>query len=170
MTVSIYLMLTSVPGSVYATPQTLKELLGVNGEAISLTRQQSSFWFYLNVGLQTLSVILGIIATLMMALQNNDNAYWMKPIGIIATTLTTGIVTAYSAFHITDNIDTLLKVQYELAKTGTDLEMFMRDNSNPDKTLETNKMREFSQKLNDLGNQRRQVMGSIGSIQIKPSK
>ncbi len=89
----------------------------------------------------------------------------MKPIGIVAATLTTGIVAAYGAFHIRENVDTLLKIEYALAVEETELDIFLKQN--PDKFVDLEKMRKYSVRLNELGDQKRRIIGTIG-IQQNP--
>src|SRR5260221_6479243 len=62
----------------YGSTDDLEKLLDAYDGAVLATHQQARFWFLLNIVLQAMSVVIGIIATMMMALQNTTNAHWMK--------------------------------------------------------------------------------------------
>lgn len=80
-------------------------------EMILLFGGAARFWTQLNIILQLLIIILGIIGTLMVALQNEDNKKWMKPLGIVTTTLVTGITGGMSTFHVRDHVEESIELQ-----------------------------------------------------------
>jgi hypothetical protein len=145
-------------------PGTLQELVKTYHDAILAVTKEIEFWYWLNISFQTISVGLGVLATLMMALQNDANHKLTKPIGIVATTLTTGIVTAYSVFHIKENIDKLLAIQTAVVNHTNDLEFYIREHADEKTNLQVEKKYTFI--LNDLGDQRRRLKGSIGSVSV----
>jgi hypothetical protein len=57
-----------------------------------------------------LVVVAGIVATIMIALQGDDNKVWTRPIGLIATALVTGMTSALVSFHVPDNVDKLVDI------------------------------------------------------------
>jgi ABC-type arginine transport system permease subunit len=100
-------------------PKNLEQLYQFYIEANIAVLRQIDRWHLLNVAFQVLSVALGVVATLMMALQSDKNQRWTKPIGIIATTLITGIVTVYTVFHIRENLISYLIFRWKSYRTQT---------------------------------------------------
>ena len=60
--------------------------------------------------------VCGILATVMIALQGDDNRVWTRPIGIVATALVTGITALVSSFHVPETKDGLIDIY---GKIGT---------------------------------------------------
>jgi hypothetical protein len=148
--------------TVVADPESLRGLLAVYHKIDDNLVNDQRFWTIANLIFQGASLVLGIIATLMMALQSELNRSWVKPVGIIATTLSTGLVTAYSTFHVRENIDKLISIQAEELQYANALEMYIR--RNPDKTMDLDQFEKYTDLLNKLGEQKRRLMGSIGNI------
>jgi hypothetical protein len=162
--VAVYAMLvvaSNMSGPTVSQPKDTAGLLKVYISAIAAASNQARFWFSLNMALQMMSVIIGTIATMMMALQNANNARWMKPIGIVATTLSTGIVTMYSAFHVRENADALFSLMNEITISAENLDDFNR--RNPSDLNNPDKIHEFTVIINELGDKRRHVMSGIGN-------
>lgn len=77
---------------------------------IRVVRENISYWSNVNLIGQALIVISGIFATVMIALQGDNNKYWTRPVGLVATALVTGITSALVSFHVPDNIDKLVDI------------------------------------------------------------
>src|SRR6202047_1787972 len=77
---------------------------------IVVVRENIAYWSNVNLIGQVLIVMSGIIATVMIALQGNENRYWTRPIGLVATALVTGITSALVSFHVPDNVDKLVDI------------------------------------------------------------
>ena len=139
---------------------TLKELLQFYYSVIASTSSEVKMWFWINVSLQMATIVLGILATLMVALQNNENQKWMKPTGIIATTLITGVVSASTTFHVRENIDKLITLQSQIGTNLNELEFYIKEH--PDEKTNLSVQKKYTDILNQLGEQRRRVLGSFG--------
>jgi hypothetical protein len=77
---------------------------------IRIVRENISYWSNVNLIGQALIVLSGIVATIMIALQGDDNKVWTRPIGLIATALVTGMTSALVSFHVPDNVDKLVDI------------------------------------------------------------
>lgn len=80
------------------------------------------YWSTVNLIAQILIVFFGIISTLMIALQGDANKYWTRPIGIIATTLVTGISSALVTFHIPENVDKVIGIASKMVDIDNDFD------------------------------------------------
>ena len=86
-------------------------------KGIRVIRENIDYWSNVNLLGQALIVLSGIIATIMIALQGDDNKHWTRPVGLVATALVTGITSALVSFHVPDNIDKLVDILANM--TGT---------------------------------------------------
>src|SRR4051812_44069462 len=77
---------------------------------IKIVRENISYWSNVNLIGQALIVVAGIVATIMIALQGDENKVWTRPIGLIATALVTGMTSALVSFHVPDNVDKLVDI------------------------------------------------------------
>jgi hypothetical protein len=77
---------------------------------IRIVRENISYWSNVNLIGQALIVVAGIVATIMIALQGDENKVWTRPIGLIATALVTGMTSALVSFHVPDNVDKLVDI------------------------------------------------------------
>jgi hypothetical protein len=68
--------------------------------------------------------VCGILATVMIALQGDNNKVWTRPIGIVATALVTGITALVSSFHVPETKDGLIDIY---GKIGTRVNSFIHD-------------------------------------------
>lgn len=71
-------------------------------------------WSTLNLVVGILIALAGIVSTIVIALQGDQNRYWTRPIGLIATALVTGLSSALVSFHVSDNIDKLIDVYQKM--------------------------------------------------------
>ena len=72
---------------------------------IAILRRNISTWANWNRALQISSVICSIIATIMIALQGEQNKAWTRPIGLVASALVTGLASAAMTLHMDENVD-----------------------------------------------------------------
>jgi hypothetical protein len=82
-----------------------------------------SFWSVVVVG------ICSIIATIVIAVQDTNNKSWTRPIGIIATSLVTGITALVGTFHIPDTKQELAGISMEMTQSVNDFEHDVRGKS-----------------------------------------
>jgi hypothetical protein len=75
---------------------------------IVAVRENINYWANMNLFGQAFIVISGIVATIMIALQGDNNKHWTRPIGLIATALVTGVTSALVSLHVPDNVDKLI--------------------------------------------------------------
>ena len=80
-------------------------------------RREISYWSNLHLAAQILIAISGIVATIMIALQGDENRVWTRPTGLVATALVTGLTSALVSFHVPENIDKLVDVVGDMTKT-----------------------------------------------------
>ena len=73
-------------------------------------RAHIAYWSNANIIAKILIVFLGIVATVMIALQGDQNKVWTRPIGLVATTLVTGITSALVSLHVPENVDKLVDI------------------------------------------------------------
>jgi hypothetical protein len=67
-------------------------------KGIIIVRENISYWSNVHLIIQFLIVLCGIIATVMIALQGDENKHWTRPIGLVATALVTGLTSALVSF------------------------------------------------------------------------
>jgi hypothetical protein len=79
-------------------------------KGITIVRQNISYWSNVYLIAQIFVVLSGIIATVMIALQGDENRHWTRPIGLVATALVTGLTSALVSFHVPENIDKLVDI------------------------------------------------------------
>ena len=91
-------------------------------ENMNVVKENIEFWSLINIAGGVSAVAFGVIATLMIALQGDENRHWTRPIGIIATTLVTGISSALVNFHVPDNIDKLIDIAGKMADNTIEFE------------------------------------------------
>ena len=89
---------------------------------INVVKQNIGYWSTINLICQVSVIFLGIVATLMIALQGDANKRWTRPIGIIATTLVTGVSSAIANFHVPENVDKLIDIAGDMATATTAFE------------------------------------------------
>lgn len=79
---------------------------------LSIIYSDIEFWGAARVVLQIAAVVFGVIGTVMMALPNNENKI-IKTVGIIATTLVTGIASGTSSLRIPERVQNLTRLYDE---------------------------------------------------------
>jgi hypothetical protein len=89
---------------------------------IRVVQENISYWSNLHLALQVFIAVSGIVATIMIALQGDENRYWTRPIGLIATALVTGLSSALVSFHVPDNIDKLIDVGERMAAVANEFD------------------------------------------------
>jgi hypothetical protein len=89
---------------------------------IKVVRDSISYWSNLHLAVQIFIALSGIVATIMIALQGDDNRHWTRPIGLIATAMVTGLTSALVSFHVPDNIDKLIDVGERMTALANDFD------------------------------------------------
>lgn len=159
--------------SVYCKPTEFSCLINKSVLNINAVKSNIGYWSMVNLTCQVSAIVFGILATLMLALQGDTNKKWTRPIGIVATTLVTGVSTALSNFHVPENVDKLIDVaikmtesvnnfdrDIELVKAGLSQEEFeVKYNSNEEVRLKTNNI------VNDFSNHQAKL--KVGLYRIK---
>jgi len=118
-----------------------------------------AFWSAIAVG------FCGIVATIMIALQGDANRYWTRPIGIIGTSLVTGITALVTAFHVPENVDKLIDIYSDMANITNNYEHDIQGKAG-------NEADEIQKKYNDqflqLKTDLLRIKGSAGRLNTKP--
>lgn len=81
---------------------------------LSVVRENIGYWSTLNIVTQVLVAVMGIISTMVIALQGDENKHWTRPVGIVATALVTGLSSALVSFHVPESIDKLIDIAGEI--------------------------------------------------------
>lgn len=89
---------------------------------INVVKENVGYWSTINLIGQVSVIFFGIVATLMIALQGDANRRWTRPIGIIATTLVTGVGSALAGLHVPENVDKLIDIAGEMATATNDFD------------------------------------------------
>jgi hypothetical protein len=82
---------------------------------IKEVREQISYWSNVNFLAQIFIAISGMVATVMIALQGDENRHWTRPIGLVSTALVTGLTSALVSFHVPENVDKLVEIVDRMA-------------------------------------------------------
>jgi len=123
-------------------------------KGIIVVRQNIAYWSNVNFIAQLVIVISGTVATVMIALQGDQNRYWTRPVGLVATALVTGLTSALVSFHVPDNIDKLVDVVADMTTVTNDFDyraVKLVDGKSPqeiEEAFRTDKV--FRESLNDL--------------------
>jgi len=148
-------------------------------KGVTVVRQNIAYWSNVHFIVQVFIVVFGIVATIMIALQGDQNRYWTRPIGLVATTLVTGLTSALVSFHVPDNIDKLIDVvgrmviitnefdyQANKLKAGRSQneieEAFKRDSNFRDKAMDLT--RKFSTEYNQAKLEMLKLSGSAARL------
>jgi hypothetical protein len=91
-------------------------------KAATVVRANIDYWSNVNLIAQVLIVVFGIVSTIMIALQGDDNRYWTRPIGLISTALVTGLTSALVSFHVVGNVDKLVDIYSKIGSITNQLE------------------------------------------------
>jgi hypothetical protein len=94
----------------YCADPDLKCYISQAVKGITVIRENIQYWSNIQIIGQAVVVVSGIVATIMIALQGDDNKWWTRPTGLIATELVTGTTSALVAFHVPDSIDKLIDI------------------------------------------------------------
>ena len=86
-------------------------------QGIAAVRESISYWSNINLIAQIFIALSGMVATVMIALQGDENRHWTRPIGLIATALVTGLTSALVSFHVPDNVDKLVDIVDRMVTT-----------------------------------------------------
>ena len=64
---------------------------------ITVVRENIGYWSNVNLCAQIAIALSGLVATIVIALQDSANRKWTRPIGLVATALVTGMTSALVA-------------------------------------------------------------------------
>jgi len=104
-----------------------------------------------------------VLATVMIALQGDENGYWTRPVGIVATALVTGIASLTSALHVPDNIDKLIDIRHQFTSLVNNFEYDIQRKSGE----EADEVRKkFADESSLLNSERLKLKGSAGRLNI----
>jgi multisubunit Na+/H+ antiporter MnhE subunit len=78
---------------------------------INAVTRDIDFWSQIQIATLVATVVFGVVATIMIAHQGDENRYWTRPVGIIATALVTGIASLTASLHVPDSIDKLIDIR-----------------------------------------------------------
>lgn len=138
-----------------------------------------NFWSRVNIIGSVCAFSFGVLATLMIALQGDANKRWTRPIGIIATTLVTGIGSALVNFHVQDNVDKLISLAGNMANLTSEFGENTgnlaagRDKASVENAYKTDKefrektnklVREFGKKQNDIKMEMMRIKGTAARL------
>ena len=99
----------------------------------------------------------------MIALQGDENRYWTRPVGIVATALVTGIASLTTSLHIPENVDKLIDIRRQFTFLINNLEYDIEGKS-PE---EANKIRKkFADDFSLLNSERLKLKGSAARLNI----
>jgi hypothetical protein len=118
-----------------------------------------SFWSVVLAG------FFGILATVMIALQGDNNKVWTRPIGIVSTSLVTGITALTTSLHVPDTIDKLIELYIQTGNRVNQFEYDARDKSDYDLNEITKK---YIDDYNKLRGEMLLIKGSAGRLNIGP--
>jgi hypothetical protein len=112
------------------------------------------------------SIVFGVIATVMIGLQGDNNKHRTRPIGLVATTLGAAVTTMLSTFHIQDNVDKLIDIRSRVTQLANNLE-----HDATGKTSEELKevLWQYSSNFNEITDERTKLKGSAGHLNINPT-
>ncbi|MCJ2046112.1 DUF4231 domain-containing protein [Methylobacterium sp. J-078] len=95
-----------------------------------------SFYFILIYSLQMLIIILGSSSAAIVALQNNSNERWVKPLAVILTLLLTISASVQNVFHLKENSDALVKLSGKILEETAEIGVEMQTPQTPEQTRE----------------------------------
>ena len=87
-----------------------------------VVRQNISAWSNIYLAAQVLIAVSSLVATVVIALQGDQNRYWTRPTGLVATALVTGITSALVSFHVPETIDKMIDIVGNMATTINDFD------------------------------------------------
>ncbi len=130
---------------------------------INAITQDIDFWSQVQIATLIATVVFGVLATVMIALQGDDNRYWTRPVGIIATALVTGIASLTTALHVPDNIDKLIDIRRQFTALVNNFEYDIQRKSG----FEADEVRKkFADEYSLLNSERLKLKGSAGRLNI----
>jgi hypothetical protein len=130
---------------------------------INAITRDIDFWSQVQIATLLATVVFGVLATVMIALQGDDNRYWTRPVGIIATALVTGIASLTTALHVPDNIDKLIDIRRQFTALVNNFEYDIQRKSG----FEADEVRKkFADEYSLLNSERLKLKGSAGRLNI----
>jgi hypothetical protein len=124
-----------------------------------------NYWSNLLTYALLATIICGLISTVMISLQGDNNKIWTRPIGLVSTALGAAITALLSTFHVQDNIDKLIDIR---SKLGILTNNFQYDVRGKDKDQIADIALKFSLEFNKLSDERTKLKGSAGRLNTQP--
>jgi hypothetical protein len=131
-----------------------------SGIVIHSLKEDINTWSLVNLAGQIFIVICGIVAALVIAL-NEKNKTWVKALGITASILVTGTTTLLDVLHVRENTDKLIDLTEKIAYATNKLEYDAFGKSVPEQRA---LIKAFSDEFNKLRVERFRVFGSAGKL------
>ena len=130
---------------------------------INAVTRDIDFWSQIQIATLVATVVFGVVATIMIALQGDENRNWTRPVGIIATALVTGIASLTASLHVPDNIDKLIDIRRQFTALVNNFEYDIQRKSE-DEADEVRK--KFADEYSLLNSERLKLKGSAGRLNI----
>ena len=130
---------------------------------INAVTRDIDFWSQIQIATLVANVVFGVVATIMIAHQGDENRYWTRPVGIIATALVTGIASLTASLHVPDNIDKLIDIRRRFTALVNNFEYDIQRKSG-DEADEVRK--KFADEYSLLNSERLKLKGSAGRLNI----
>ena len=100
-------------------------------DTMGVVASQIDYWDNITL-VAALAGFAGIVATIMLALQGDENKYWTRPVGIVATALVTGVTALLTSFHLPENTDKYIMAYVQLGALNNNFERDLRVAKTPD--------------------------------------
>jgi hypothetical protein len=91
-------------------------------KGVGVVREEIEFWSLVHLVARGLTVVFGLVATIMLAIQGDKNKWWTRPTGLVATALVTGLTSALISFHVPENVDKLVDIVGDMAKIANEFD------------------------------------------------
>jgi hypothetical protein len=126
---------------------------------------QIDYWDNVTLAAALMAGFAGVVATIMIALQGDENRYWTRPTGIIATALVTGITALVTSFHIPESKDKYIAAYGQLVELNNKFEHNIRSAKDDEAdTLRFQYSSDFTKIKADL----LKVKGSLSLVSTNP--
>lgn len=83
--------------------------------SIKIVKENINQWSSIQLYAQIIIAASSLVATIMIALQDDNRKHWTRPVGLVATSLVTATTSALVSFHVPDNVDKLINVIEDMA-------------------------------------------------------
>jgi hypothetical protein len=133
-------------------------------DTLIVIKSRIDYWDNVMLVAAIVAAVAGLIATIMIALQGDENRYWTRPIGIVATALVTGITTVVTSFHIPENKDKYITAYGQLVRDMNKFDQARRQAQNSE-----NKDKLLYDFISDFTNIKLEILKAQGSLNLVTS-